>query len=554
MILLETPLGPLRLSYGPDVLAALKAFARYDPARRAWSAESVPCWFAAMYRLNVPCDREAPQGKWWRGVAYMWNLSEAEVKEKACFQAERWRRASCWEYCEDKHAGRPSQIERCAERCEREGWRTAVKVRQEVCLAKRRDDGTWQVPRGLVPLFRRPMPKFAELGSAEMHPDLRDYQVDVIYSAWGRLEAAGAATIQMATGAGKSYVSGYLAKLLAERGYHVYLTAMQLDLVYQLREFAERWGAPADRIHAVTVQTLYRRLTGRSVAEAAEDEEDREAASAYADESGMTEDEFSLFQNEKKVAVIMDEAHHVPAETVKEVLGAAGGGWALRVGLTATPWRNDNRDLEIYAYAGAVVEPRITSSFLIERDYAVPVEIRVVKAPPCGVSGGEGAEGWAKELKALVECEARNKLVVELAAKAEKPVLVVTNRVKHAELLGKMLRELGIRAEVVTGAVKGEVRKEIYDGLRAGRIEAIAATTLADEGLDLPPLRSLVIAVGGKSKTRALQRVGRLVRPWPGKKMAAAYELEDPGGFSRLHLRERLKLYESEPAWRIVRL
>jgi hypothetical protein len=36
--------------------------------------------------------------------------------------------------------------------------------------------------------------------------------------------------------------------------------------------------------------------------------------------------------------------------------------------------------------------------------------------------------------------------------------------------------------------------------------------------------------------------------------MAAAYELEDPGGFSRMHLRERLKLYESEPAWRIVRL
>jgi len=44
------------------------------------------------------------------------------------------------------------------------------------------------------------------------------------------------------------------------------------------------------------------------------------------------------------------------------------------------------------------------------------------------------------------------------------------------------------------------------------------------------------------------------VRPWPGKKMAVAYELEDPGGFSRLHLRERLKLYGAEPAWRVVHL
>jgi superfamily II DNA or RNA helicase len=358
----------------------------------------------------------------------------------------------------------------------------------------------------------------------------------------------------MATGAGKSYIAGWLAKLLAERGYHVYMTALQLDLIYQLRDFAERWGAPMDKIHAVTVQTLYRRLAGRGVAEAAEDEEEKEVVAAYADEVEMTEDEFAQFKDGEKVAVIMDEAHYVPAETVKEVLGAAGGGWALRVGLTATPFRNDGRDLEIYAYAGAVVEPRITSSFLIENGYAVPVEIRIVKAPPCGVSRSEGAEGWAKELKALVECEARNKLIAELIAKAEKPALVITNRVKHAELLGKMLRELGIKAEVVTGAVKGEVRKEIYDAMKKGRIEAIAATTLADEGLDLPPLKTLAIAIGGKSKTRALQRIGRLVRPWPGKKMATAYELEDPGGFSRLHLRERLKLYEAEPAWRVVHL
>ena len=559
MILLKTPRGQLKLSYSSNVVSALKVFARFDPAAKVWVSDAgVPCWFAHLFKLSVPdCNRDAPQGRWWRGVAYVWGLGEEEVKKKACFAVERWQKATCDEYCEERCADAWDSDrceERCVERCEEEGWRPAVKVQQEVCLAKKADDGSWQVPRGLVPLFQRPMPKFAELGSAEMHPDLRFYQVDVIYSAWHRLEGTGAATIQMATGAGKSYVAGYLAKLLAERGYHVFLMAMQLDLVYQLREFAERWGAPADKIHAATVQTLYRRLTGRSVAEEAEDEEDREAASAYADESEMTEDEFSIFTNEKKVAVIMDEAHHVPARTVKEVMSAAGGGWALRVGLTATPWRNDNRDLEIYAYAGVVVEPRITSSFLIEHDFAVPVEIRVVKAPRCLSEKVSGAEGWAKELKALVECEARNRLIVELALKAEKPVLVVTNRVRHAELLGKMLRETGLRAEVVTGAVKGEVRKKIYDDLRAGRVEALAATTLADEGLDLPPLRALTIAVGGRSKTRTLQRIGRLVRPYPGKKVAVAYELEDPTGFARAHLQERLKLYKTEPHWRIIYL
>ena len=557
MILLKTPRGQYRLSYSANIVSALKVFARFDHATKTWVSDvGVPCWFAHLFRLSVPdCVRDVPQGRWWRGAAYIWGLSEGEVKEKACFAVERWQKTTCDEYCGEKCAdawdsGRCE--DRCVERCEEEGWRPAVKVKQDVCLAKKADDGSWQVPRGLVPLFRRPMPKFAELGSAEMHPDLRFYQVDVIYSAWYRLEGVGAATIQMATGAGKSYTAGYLAKMLAERGYHVYLTAMQLDLVHQLKEFAERWGAPMDRIHAVTVQTLYRRLTGRSAAEDAEDEEDKEVVSAYADESEMAEDELSIFTNEKKVAVIMDEAHHVPARTVKEVMSAAGGGWALRIGLSATPWRSDGRDLEIYAYAGVVVEPRITSSFLIEHDFAVPVEIRVIKAPRCLSEKVSGAEGWAKELKALVECEARNRLVVELATRAEKPVLIITNRVKHAELLGKMLKEVGLRVAVVTGAVKGEVRKRIYDDLRAGRIEVLAATTLADEGLDLPPLRTLIIAVGGRSKTRTLQRIGRLVRPYPGKKVAVAYELEDPGGFARAHLHERLKLYKTEPHWRII--
>jgi superfamily II DNA or RNA helicase len=80
------------------------------------------------------------------------------------------------------------------------------------------------------------------------------------------------------------------------------------------------------------------------------------------------------------------------------------------------------------------------------------------------------------------------------------------------------------------------------------------ATTLADEGLDLPPLRTLIIVLGGRSKTRVMQRIGRLVRPYSGKTHAVAYELEDEGvEYVADHLEMRLDLYRSEPAWRVVR-
>jgi superfamily II DNA or RNA helicase len=54
---------------------------------------------------------------------------------------------------------------------------------------------------------------------------------------------------------------------------------------------------------------------------------------------------------------------------------------------------------------------------------------------------------------------------------------------------------------------------------------------LADEGLDLLPLRSLIVALGGNSRTKAFQRIGRLVRLYPGKGVAIAFDTWDSAEF-----------------------
>jgi superfamily II DNA or RNA helicase len=507
----------------------------YNPELRAWCAS----------KEVLEARMGKTVGKFWRSYfyipKYIAEQSLYALRNELCYSVETWRR--------DPETGR-------AERTE-----------LTICHMKEEEDSV-RVPRGLalkaagvlninIPDF---VPGLKEPGEEYM-AGLRDYQREVFKSAAAQLRKIGAAVIQMATGAGKSFLAGAMARWLNDNGYKVFLVALSKDLVLQLKDYAERAGAK--NVVAVTVQTLIRRLGG----DGAEDmeEEDREIYEAYADEySDVSEDELvKLFKGEK-VAVILDEAHHVPAATVRKVMMEAGDGWALRIGLTATPWRNDNRDLDIYAFAGTVVEPRITSSFLIERGFAVPVEIRVVRAPECTEAlelsdmlrmsrRRDGARAFAAIRKAVLECEMRNRFIAELAAGAEKPVLVITPLVKHAELLGKMLRELGIKAEVVTGAVKAEKRKEVFDALRRGEVEAIVATTLADEGLDLPPLKTLIIALGGRSRTRVLQRIGRLVRPYNGKTRAVAIELEDVGvEYVADHLQMRLDLYKSEPAWRIV--
>jgi superfamily II DNA or RNA helicase len=523
--------------WSPALLDILRRFARFDPATKTWRARYVPCWAAKLLAIDGECfDAE------WRGSYVTVSEPEERVKTACCYRAKRWRAERDGEGPAEPGARRRPR---------------AVLVEEEYCLYRRLGDGRLLVPRGIALRVARRVPDFApglpELSGFE---GLRDYQAEVARSAWRQLRKIGAATIQMATGAGKSYLAGYLARRLVDAGYAVIMSALTLDLVYQLRDFAARFGATRN-VYAVTVQTLYRRLSGRSLVDDAESDEDREVLRHYADDTPGVGDEIASIADRRNVALILDEVQHVPARTVRYVATRVGHGWALRIGLSATPWRNDGHDLVIYAVMGEVVEPRISSSYLIERGYAVPVEIRVVRAPECPdvreCGSARGAEGYARVRRALAECGERNKFIVELVQRSERPALVLVRLVSHAERLAQIMRRAGLGAAAATGAVKGEERERLFNALRRGELDVIVATQLADEGLDLPPLRTLILAMADKSKTRTLQRVGRLVRPWPGKSMGVAYELLDDAPFFREHLRERLRLYATEPAWRVIR-
>ena len=63
--------------------------------------------------------------------------------------------------------------------------------------------------------------------------------------------------------------------------------------------------------------------------------------------------------------------------------------------------------------------------------------------------------------------------------------------------------------------------------------------------------RSLIVALGGKGKTRTLQRIGRLVIPYPGKDVAIAFDTWDSAEFLHMQGETRKKLYENEPYWRM---
>ncbi len=408
----------------------------------------------------------------------------------------------------------------------------------------------------------------------------RDYQIEVIRSALNDLRLTGTATVMMATGGGKSYMVAGLVKDLInnypKKVRKVYYLATSIDLVLQFKQFAEKWRlnvgvVTGDKkeydkpVVAATIQTLYRALeeekNGNDNGNGNGDEEEEKVIEQYLDEVELTQNEKIALAKDYLTAdlVIIDEAHHVPARTVKRVTLA--NKHALRLALSATPWRSDGRDLEIYAAVGSITQRRVTSSELIDRGYLVPAHIimwkRLIYCPEimrAMRSGYEGAQLYMVAKRCVFGNEERKRDiadVVEYLVKAGlRPVLVLTKEVKPAKELHKELTSRGLKAELVIGAVKGSKRREIFDKVES--LDALIADTVADEGLDLPQLRALVLTGGGASKTRTLQRVGRAVRPWKNKKIAVVVDLVDITKYFSQHGYEREKLYRREPRWRIM--
>jgi len=76
-----------------------------------------------------------------------------------------------------------------------------------------------------------------------------------------------------------------------------------------------------------------------------------------------------------------------------------------------------------------------------------------------------------------------------------------------------------------------------------------AHNTIADEGLDIPSLSALIMAGGGKSPTRAKQRVGRVIRK--GSPFALVYDFIDLGKWTKKHSRARINILQEEPEFKV---
>lgn len=239
--------------------------------------------------------------------------------------------------------------------------------------------------------------------------------------------------------------------------------------------------------------------------------------------------------------VIVDECHVLPAETFMLVMNNCPAYW--RVGVSGTPMaRGDRRAMHLIGCTGSVLY-RISARQLIDAGLLAKPNIRMV--PHHEMSDKKTWQGAYGEL--IAGSTSRTKLACDVAIKAVKPCLVFVKALKHGKAIAKRLQRAGQKVEYVDGAAATQVRQAAVTRLERGDVDVLVTTVVMNEGVDIPELRSVVMAAGGSSAIAALQRVGRGMRVVPGKTEFDVWDFADTGNkWTERHSKERIKAYQVE--------
>lgn len=416
---------------------------------------------------------------------------------------------------------RSDYCKRCNTLCETGTWDGMIRL-----LSKTRQ-GKWYFPIGLISNVEtalntigvqievtnwpdRPGKENGSLGLTWTGPTMRTHQDEAITKALSKLIKGRGVVLEMPTGSGKTMTA---MKLMTELNTTTLILVHKKNLMEQwenvIRNVLEwepaLYGDNTKDIGPITIGMV------QSIANAA----------AFP---------MNLFN-----FVITDECHHSPADQTYKALMKSDAYYKL--GLSATPKREDGNELKMFAAIGGLVSVTSVKELIKNGTLAKPT-IQFINAPTA-FEGKNYAESYKNQITLN---DSRNRLIAQKAYELQNKgmtVLITVNQIKHGKTLEQMIKG----SKFVNGKTKKDERHKAMEEFENGTLK-IMISTLLNEGSDIPTLNALIMAGGGKSESAQIQKVGRALRTTDDKKTAIIIDVLDGGKWLRDHSQGRIKVYE----------
>ena len=224
--------------------------------------------------------------------------------------------------------------------------------------------------------------------------------------------------------------------------------------------------------------------------------------------------------------VIVDEFHHAAAPTYRRLLEHLFAEDTVQVpqrpprillGLTATPERTDADDILHYFDNHIAVELRLWDA--LERGLLCPFQYFGLHDNTDLSSVRWSRKGYdTADLERLYTGDdARVRLVLEQVSQKHRDAgtmraLGFCVSIAHAQFMARRFTDAGLPSVAVSADTDGDTRKEALASLRAGRVRALFAVDLFNEGVDLPEVDTLLFLRPTESALVFLQQLGRGLR------------------------------------------
>lgn len=337
---------------------------------------------------------------------------------------------------------------------------------------------------------------------------LRDYQSEgkaKIYQMWTQMRSI---MYQMPTGTGKTKLFVSIARDLFDWGaarktaVKILFLAHRIELIdqiddtlgikYNLAHAQIAANAKEQKNYALqigSVQTLIRRL-------------DR-----------WVEKDFDV--------IIIDEAHHVKADSYKKILRAFPRAKVL--GVTATPYRMSHESFRPEfdeLITSAPVAKFIKDKWLCDYEYySIRPESRIqmdINSISRFALDGDFLDEAAAAIMDKDEIRAGIVSSYERYAKGKKGIIYTITKAHNLHVCNQFVQK-GYKAVAIDDSTPAETRKQYVEDFKKGKIEIICNVNIFSEGFDCPDLEFIQLARPTKSLSMYLQQVGRGLRPAPGK-------------------------------------
>jgi superfamily II DNA or RNA helicase len=361
-----------------------------------------------------------------------------------------------------------------------------------------------------------------------VHREPRPYQSEAL-SAWQSHQGRG--VVVLPTGSGKSHLA---VLAIADKRRSTLVVAPTLDLVRQWFDLLRAtFGVPVGvvgggehEVQKLTVTTY-------------------DSAMLHMDHLGPR---FGL--------VVFDECHHLPSAGY--AMAARSCMAPFRLGLTATPERNDGREAHLDALIGPVVYRKdiveLAGDYLAEYDtqcisialspdersehdeartvYRAFLQKHGIRiSQPSGwrefilfssqsADGRRAMSAYRRQRTLAFAPRAKLEYLEHLLAahRRDRAILFTQDNATAYAIARRFL------VPVITHQTKVRERSAILAGLADGGYNAVATSKVLNEGVDIPDANVAVILSGSGSVREHVQRLGRILRK-KGDKRAVLYEL-----------------------------